>query len=259
MIVQCLCLILLAAAVQAQTNELTFTVLETAQGNYTNATITRHNPAFAYVIHNGGSEKISCGELPAELQRQFGYSPSNAATWILNQANATKVAKIKDAANAAARAKLLASLVGPVQTVRLIAIVDNFGQCVIATSNGSAQVYMVGLPGPAKNALLNYLDLKNRVENYSVTVKNMARTAERVSAAAPVAAAGSAEYVNAAMAEATRANNMILNAREAKEDLSDMKTRMEEMAMELPNATTFTAYSTGLKDNGIPRWQAAGQ
>jgi hypothetical protein len=72
---------LIPQSAPANTNEISLDVLLTAQGNFTNATIIRHNPAYAMVDYPGGIVKVADSNLPPDLQNQFGYSPSNAAAF----------------------------------------------------------------------------------------------------------------------------------------------------------------------------------
>ncbi len=98
----------------ASTNDIHLDVLLTAQGNFTNATIIRHNPAYAIVFYpyGAGMVRVADSNLPPDLQKQFDYSPSNAAAFLESEnENATQAAKAYAAKRTAERA-YVASLNG---------------------------------------------------------------------------------------------------------------------------------------------------
>ncbi len=241
--------ICLTFAARAQTN---FEVLVTGQGTYTNAHFSTHSPAWVIVLHDHGAAKVWLTNLPPALQKQFGYSPEKMAEQLALEAKK----KAQQQAADEARRKLLASLAGSVQSVRVISIVDDFGQCVITTSNGQQRVYMVGLPASSKNYLFQIAKLQSDLADSADTAKRLQRSAARADANAPVAASGDANYVAAAMNQRTAANNLALDAQNAAENVETMKERLQNLQAGLTEATTFYAYSTGLTDNGLPRWQA---
>lgn len=243
---------LLTFSAQSQTNEIRFDVLETAQGTYTNAHITTHTANWVVVLHDNGGAKVFMTNLPASVQKLLGYDPAKAEA----QAKAEADKKKRDDADSLERRKYLASLAGPVQTVRLISVIDAFGQCVIATSNGQQRVYMLGLPAGPKTFLMNYAKLKSDIDGYAAKAKRMAAAAARADANAATGASGDPAFVNAVMNQRTVANNMVINANDAADNLSDMKDRLSSMQLEVGDSTSFTAYDTGLVNNGIPSWSA---
>jgi hypothetical protein len=242
----------LALAVHAQTNDLHFEVLHTAVGDFTNADLNHITAATVHVSTDNGGKTIAITNLEPALQLRLGYSPERAAAEEKAAAAQKEIFRQQEIA----RQKLIASLRGPVQSVRLLDILDGFGQCRIQTTNGSLTVYMMDLPASAKIFLTKYWQQKNYIDGETDRVKNLARAADRADANAPVGASGPADYVNAVMAQRTVANNMIENANNAAQDLSETKEKFEAMSLQLEQQTTFNAYFTGLLDNGIQRWQA---
>jgi hypothetical protein len=242
-------LLLCAFNLRAQTN---LEVLSTLQGDYTNATIIRTNAAYIVVSHLDGVTKVPMTNLPPSLQKRFGYNPTNAAAALAQEKKKADEAR----AAALARQKYLASLVGQSQPVRCLAIIDGFGQCQISTSNGTSRAYVLGLPSRINSFMSALAALKSGIETQTEYSKRLDRQAKRADANAPVKARGNVNYVNAAMAERRRANNLSLDADDAAAKLAEMKKQFEQMTSQAAEATTFQAYPTGILDNGLPRWQA---
>jgi hypothetical protein len=233
----------------AQTN---FEVLSTSQGDYTNASILRRHPAYIVVSHLNGITKVPLTNLPPSLQKQFGYNPTNAAAALAREK------KQADAARAAAlaRQKYLASLVGQIQPVRCLAIIDGFGQCQISTSNGTSRAYVLGLPSRINSFMTSMTALKSGIEAQAEYSKRLDGQAKRADPNAPVYARGKVNNFNAAMAERRRAKNLSMEADNAAAKLAEMRKQLELMTSQAVEATTFQAYPTGILDNSIPRWQA---
>ena len=242
----------LLATLAAPTNEWRWEILETKQGTFTNAQISTLTAASATVLHDQGITKIWLTNFSESIQTNLGYSPARAAAQLKSETDKKERQRLADIE----RRKYMASLAGPVQTVHLVSIVDNFGQCVISTTNGQQTAYVLDLPASVRTFFTSYYGLKNSISEGAATVKRMSDAASRASATAPTAASGDAAYVNAAMSERKRANIMVDDANQAGEKLAEMKLKFVEMELDFAPATTFNAYNTGLKDNGIARWQA---
>ena len=238
---------LVTLTVWAQTN---FDVLVCKNASYTNATIVGATPAYLLVSHDHGVAKVALTNLPDSLHKHYHYDPDKAAA----AAAAEKVRQVKNAKANAARAQYLASLRGTNRVIRVIAVLDAFGQC--QTSVG--RVYMLGLPGSVGDYLNRYYQLKASIADNQVRAENMARAADRADANAATGASGDQAYVNAVMAQRYQANNMVRDANEAAEDLSKMKANMSEMELGLVQNTAIVAYSTGTQYSGFPMWQCVG-
>ena len=121
-------LVVAGLTVFASTNDIHLDVLLTGQGNFTNATIIRHNPAYAVVDYPGGSVKVADSNLPPDLQKQFAYSPSNAAAFIAAEKNKHDAALQTEAAKRAAYNAYLASIRGTNQFITVTKIIGlHFG------------------------------------------------------------------------------------------------------------------------------------
>jgi hypothetical protein len=228
-------IMLLAGSLCAQTN-LTFEILSTGQGDFTNATIIRTTAAYAVVSHPGGLSKVALSNLPPVLQKQFGYDPAKAAA----QMEAEKRRADEGRRTRIEQQQKLAALAGPVQNIRVTGIFDSSGLCQIKTTNGTVRAYVVGLPGSVNNYYATLTDLQNRIARLAV--------APIVATATSRAGAGiSLRAAEDAHAEAVRQRNEQL--RYLREQLADLKKEQLQY-------TTIAAYPTGLKDSGIPRWQA---
>jgi hypothetical protein len=259
-----LLLVVAALTVSAQTN---FDVLICKNASYTNATITRTTPAYAVVSYDGGLVKVAMTNLPDALQKQFGYDPVKAAA-ILDAEKQKRLADIKAQAE---RQKYIASLRGSNQVIRVVTLLDGFGQCLISSSNviqgGYArqqQVYLLGLPAQVSDYLNRFNQLKIDVADYQVRVDNYQRAADAAYNSAPseVSASGDASFVasaiNSASVQMADAGQMEANADAGQKKLHDMKSDLENMAANLIPNSTVIAYPTGLSDNGMARWQCVG-
>jgi hypothetical protein len=235
--------------VAAQTN-LTFDLLITRQGEFQNATIIRTNAAYIIVNHATGIAKIAMTNLSPWLQEKLGYDPVAAS----NSIAAEKKHDIDLRQAKIDRQKYIASLAGAPQSVRCVSILQ-YGLCELQTTNGVIKAY-IGVPDNVRNFLVRYDQLESGITSQEQFATQRARAADRADANAPVAAEGDAAYVNAAMAQRQQANNMVVDANQAADDLANMKSEFKLMDKRILEATTFTAFPTGTFENGIPRWQA---
>jgi hypothetical protein len=254
-----LAFILLTFSVAAQHYDL----LQTKQGDFKDCTIIRTNPAYVVVSHDGSLTRVAITNLPALVQERIGYDPAKAAASLAAEQAHTKQVRMAQIA----QQKYLASLAGTNQTVRCVSIQDAFGLCTIQilewNTNSESykvtetrRVYMSGLPASVSGYFSAVQRLSNQAAGDAADADQMKRDAERADASAPTYAAGSVTYVNAAMAQRTRANNMALDANEAAKDAAASQQKLLELQAQGSTATMFTAFNTGLKDNGIERWQA---
>lgn len=230
----------------ASTNDIHLDVLLTAQGNFTNATIIRHNPAYAIVFYpyGAGMVRLADSNLPPDLQKQFGYSPSNAAAFLESEKeNAIQAAKAYAAKQAAYRA-YLASLAGTNRVILITSIDDEtrIMQCAAIIDGRNKEIFIRNLPAAVKDFVNGYNQLRANILALGERVHSDARAADRADAFAPVGAAGDADFVNAAMAPRNRANQMILNANDEADNLTEMEANMDQMAKEVPEKTAVIAY-----------------
>lgn len=59
-----------------------YPVLKTLDGEvFTNAEISSHTPSYVVVMFDAGGKKVSFTNLPPEIQRKYGYNPTNAAAF----------------------------------------------------------------------------------------------------------------------------------------------------------------------------------
>lgn len=229
----------LAGSLCAQTN-LTFDVLCTGQGDFTNATIIRTTAAYAVVMHPGGLAKVALSNLPPVLQAEFSYEPDKATAYLeaeKRRAGESRRARIE-------QQKKLAALAGPVQKIRVTAILDGFGLCQIQTTNGTFMAYVIGVPGLVNSYYASRASLENTIASLrttpivaTATSKGYGRATRGVAHQAAREALADAKELNAE------------TVRYLTEQLADLKKNELQ-------STTISAYPTGLQDNGIPRWQA---
>jgi hypothetical protein len=190
--------------------------------------------------------------LPPELQSKFGYDPQKAAAQLAAEKQHAEEVRKADIE----RQKKLAALAGPVQAVRLVSIVDDYGLCEIETAKGIIKAYVLGVPDDVRSFLTRYQQLRNTLAEQAAYAKRAKAAADRADANAPVGASGDAAYVQAANAQRVAANNLLVDAKQAAESVEQTKEELSDMKAKLGESTTFNAYPTGLKDNGTDRWQA---
>jgi len=241
--------IILGIAINA-TAQTNFDILICKNAIYTNATIIRETPAYVVVSYSGGLAKVAHTNLPDTLQKQFNFDPEKAqATLEAEAKNARDVQQKKvDYVN------YLASLRGPNKVVRIKSLNPD-GTCIISEEG---TVLMGGIPPATANYFARISYLRNAIANQSGRAKQMARDAERADANAATYASGDASYVNSAMAQRQRANNMVVNANQAAEQVAEMKNELSELEADFSKYTGLVAYSTGLKNSGITIWQCVG-
>ena len=233
-----------ALTVSANTNEIHLDVLLTAQGNFTNATIIRLNPAYAMVNYPGGILMIADSNLPPDLQKQFDYSPSNAAAFLVSEKEKKKQADAAYAKRRAADLAYIASFAGTNRVIRIASIDDEtrITQCAAIIDGQNKEIFIRNLPQTVKDFVNSYNQLRADILALGERVHNDAKAAERADAFAPVAAAGDAAYVNSAMAQRDRANQMALNVEDAADKLAEMQDNLKTMHDEATEKTSVIAY-----------------
>jgi len=178
--------------------------------------------------------------LSKELQEKFGYNPANA----LAADKAEKEEKERAAAKKAADAAYLASLNGTNRIILITSIDDetHITQCAANIDGQNKEIFIRNLPSSVKDFVNNYNQLQADILALGERVKNAATAAERADALAPVGAGGDDDYVNAAMAQRYRANQMALNVEDATDNLTEMEDNLKQMAKEVPEKTAVIAY-----------------
>jgi len=245
-------------------NNSHFDVLETKQGNFTNALVYPANASGVVVNYDGGIAAVSFTNLSSALQKQLGYDPTKAAA----EAAALIQRKIRDnqiAQKAAIKAAAFASLA---QNIRIIEIIDNFGRCRIQTTNGTMKVRMMGTPKSVDDYFDAFKNLQAKIDEQTAQVENSRLAARQAEANVPdvpmtVVTGGygyDADYYAARTAEIDRrrilAKTLAANAANAAENLDKMKSQLAELKEKEKDATTIQAYPTGELYGELPSWQA---
>ena len=226
-------LFLLAAVLSATAQtKPDWEVFSTLQGDFTNATVIRTNPAYLVVSHQNGISKVAFTNLSPELQNRYGYDPAKAAAALENEkAHARLVA-----AQRIEYENALAKLRGPQEQIIVKALLDDFGQC--DTSVG--KIYLLGVPASVASYYAQHASLQAALAQ----AQGMPNTATVSGTFRNLRAEKNALHRSEASAQ--KQNTAAIT------QLQNQLTALEKTQTK---ATTVNAYSTGLKDNGIPRWQ----
>jgi hypothetical protein len=236
----------------ADTNELVFGVLHTAQGDYNHARIIRVTPAYAVVSHDGGLTKVALTNLPEFYQQKFNYDPQKAADFLAGEQQ-----KQIDTLNTRVEAqRRLAAQRGTNQFIKITVILDAFGQCQIDSAAGPQKAYVMGIPNSVKD-FLNQLaqapvDIQNCKQQISDLKAALVQAENRTAKA--IALGTDADYVNASTAE----NNLRANIRDAGNKLDGLNSNYESLKAALDSSTTIVAFPTGQSHTGLPLWLAVG-
>jgi hypothetical protein len=99
----CLILALTAAATRGEEPTQTFVTLKGER--FEKARITEVTPATITIVHAAGVATVPLSELPAELQKQFGYDEAKAKAWLAEVARAEQTRREHEAAERAAAEK----------------------------------------------------------------------------------------------------------------------------------------------------------
>ena len=232
--------------------DLHFDILQTEQGNFTNATVTPATANSVMVLYNGGAVAVPFTNLSQEIQKHFGYDPAKAAADA--EAYQKKMSEAREAARQAAiRA---AALAGPVQKIQVSEIIDGFGRCRIQTANGEVKVRLGHIPKSLTDYFGNVKKQQSDIAAQKEYVADLRLKAKRALASSSDYAYGDVAYVNAVMAQRTAANNMSIDAEQANSKLEAMESKLEDLMMKKMTATTISAYSTGQFYGDLPCWEA---
>ena len=226
-------LFLLAAVLSATAQtKPDWEVFSTSQGDFTNATVIRTNPAYLVVSHQNGISKVAFTNLSPELQKQYGYDPAKAAAALENEkAHALLVAQQRiEYENA------LAKLRGPQQKITVKALLDDFGQC--DTSVG--KIYLLGVPA----SVAGYYAQRDSLQS---------ALAQAQGTPPPATVSGTYRSLRAEKNALQRAQASTQKQNTAA--IAQLQKQLTALEKTQAKATTVNAYWTGLKDNGIPRWQ----
>jgi hypothetical protein len=182
--------------------------------------------------------------LPPDLQKQFGYSSSNAAAFLESEKEDAIQAAKAYAAKRAAERVYVASLNGTNRIILITSIDDEtrIMQCAAIIDGRNKEIFIRNLPAAVKDFVNGYNQLRANILALGERVHNDARAADRADAFAPVGAAGDADFVNAAMAPRNRANQMALIANDESDNLTEMEANLDQMAKEVPEKTAVIAY-----------------
>ena len=254
---------LLASGALSQSNSH-FDVLETQQGNFTNALVFPANASGVVVNYDGGIAAVPFTNLSPALQKQLGYDPTKAAA----EVTALIQRQIRDnqiAQQAAIKAAAFASLA---QNVRIIEIIDNFGRCRIQTPNGTMKVRMLGIPKSVDDYFDVFKNLQAKIDEQTARVENLRLAAKQAEANVPdvpvtVVTGGygyDTDYYAARTAEIDRrrilAKTLAVDADNAADNLDKMKSQLAELKEKEKDTTTIQAYPTGELYGVLPNWQA---
>jgi hypothetical protein len=218
-----------------------FTLTNSAGGVITNAVLAKLTPnKFIYKAPGGVMGVLRLDSLSKDLQEKFGYNPANALAADI----AEKEEKEKYAAKQVADAAYLASLNGTNRIILITSIDDetHITQCAANIDGRNKEIFIRNLPSSVKDFVNNYNELRADILALGERVNNDAKAADRADAFAPVGAGGDAAYVNAAMAQRNRANQMALNANDEADNLTEMEDNVKQMFKEFPKKAAVIAY-----------------
>ena len=235
---------LVAESASANTNEIHLDVLLTGQGNFTNASIIRHNPAYAVVDYPGGIINVADSNLPPDLQKQFGYSPANADSFLKQEKASQKAVYDQFAAQHAAAAAYLASLNGTNRIIRITSIGDEIRILqVAATIDGRDQEILIrNLPSSVRDFVNRYNQLQANVPAFAEKVQYDTKAADRADTLASVVRGRDRGYENWAVTRRYRAKLMVLNAKDEGETLQQMQDHLKQMTDDAPQLAAVIAY-----------------
>jgi ribosomal protein S11 len=128
---------------QAADDTNVFPILQCKSETFTNARISSVTAAYAFIFYDGGGKKVPLGDLPEDLQKQYGYDPQRA-----EQALESEKAKKNAAAQAVAeQAAANAVSQGERQKVKILKVMDTYigdTRCQIEAEGGEKEVLMSG-------------------------------------------------------------------------------------------------------------------
>ncbi len=235
------------SALAGATNEIQVEALAAGGKIYTNAIITRANPAYAVVSYQDGLVQIPMSNMPAVYQAQFGYTPEKAAQFLDEQ---KRIQQKQRQAFLARQAALLA-LAGTNRPVRITAIIDEttYGGIPFCSADGINDGILVrNLPDSVRQFLARYRQLQ-------ADAADSQQQLDRLKATEPPPAK-TAQQPRMGKTGATRDNytgvTYLLPAPKPKDPVADWQnarqkaeTRLDALNAELDEKTTnFDAYTT---------------
>lgn len=243
-----------ASSAWAQTNF--FPLLECRSATYTNVTISHATPAYAILTWSGGSAQVSLGDLPESVQKQYGYDRANAEMFLQKKKDQERATQAEVAKARIAYEKYIAALAGTNQPVWIMSINSDapYTVCTARTLAGNKEICVKNLPQRTRDFVVRLAQLRIDVVNAETRTENYTMAAKRADAAAPIAAEGNADYVNAAMTQRSQANNMAVNAEQMQNNLAKMKSALALMETQELEKATVTAYPTGQFWSGKEIW-----
>ena len=235
---------LVAESASANTNEIHLDVLLTGQGNFTNASIIRHNPAYAVVDYPGGIINVADSNLPPDLQKQFGYSPASADSFLKQEKAGQKAAYDQFAAQHTADAAYFASLNGTNRIIRITSIGPEIRILqVAATIDGRDQEILIrNLPSSVRDFVNRYNQLQANVPAFAEKVQYDTKAADRADTLASVVRGRDRGYENWAVTRRYRAKLMVLNAKDEGETLKQMQDDLKQVTDDAPQLAAVIAY-----------------
>jgi hypothetical protein len=266
-------LIIFLAAVSARAETNFFALLDCGRAIYTNATISHVTPAYVTVIFDGGIAQVPWREMPPAIREQYQFNSNTASEFLAEKKRKSDNARTAAASQAAAYNKSLTAKAGEVQNIQITAILDEtsnggFPLCSVGFSGGGSDtnnpypvtgsILLKNLPAEPRNYWRRCSQLKKDIATFEVKVRNDTRAAERADASAPVGAKGTAKFVNAALAERKRANQMTLDAKYEAETLKKMQDDLKAMESTSLDHTVISVFPTGQTFGRYEIWNCLG-
>ena len=258
-----LALILSALSVLAgATNEIHIDALSAGGRIYTNATITRANPAYAVVNYQEGIVQIPMSDMPADYQAQFGYTPEKAAQFLDEEKQNQK----KRLATLRAQQAASQALAGTNQLVRITAVADDstFGGIPPCSADGISDVILVkNLPASIKQFLTGYRQLKadiaaakQQLDRLKAAEPPPAKTAVQTGMGKKTFIGNGAGYVKVGPPQ--NDNTATAAKQDAKDRLKALNAELDQKTAQLDRNTTIIAHPSGETFGGKPIWICIG-
>jgi hypothetical protein len=245
-----LLLLTLLAPAYGQTNF--FPLLKVGDKTYTNATITRVNPAEATVIFDGGGAQVAVSNLPPELRERYHYDPQTAARFLAEQRERKAALKKMDA-ETAARA---ASVSEPV----LIKVMEiDAGSEKALTDMGL--IWLRNIPAQTAQYLAGRIQLADEIQALTSRIEINERDAQYAHALAATNAYYN--YINPfygadVMGQMHAANVMSDNVNNEKIELERLSKALDDYTHQGEHLATIRATKTAKQYLGMPIWISLG-
>ena len=247
----------LLAALAGDTNAIHIDALPAGGNIYTNAIITRANPAYAVVSYQEGMVRIPMSNLPAAYQAQFGYTPERAAQFLSEE---NRIQKEGRRASALARQAAAQARLGTNRLVRITAIIDE-------TSNGdipfcSAQgipggILIKNLPDSIRQFFAGYRQLQAEVTGCQQQINNLRVPSTPATNAVTKPHLGKSLMVGNGAGFAwvkTQTNNAAAVRRNAEDRLNELQAELDRQTANYDRCTTIVAHPSGDFFGQKPIW-----